>query len=92
MIEKTSTPMTVQEEKVVAKSCDRCHKRVVSDDYVEFGSFFHFRWEGGYASIWGDGVEVEVDLCERCTYSLLAPFARADSGAGFKPVSAQTTI
>lgn len=35
----------------------------------------HWRNTGGYGSVWGDGMTVEVTLCQKCTIELFGDFA-----------------
>lgn len=64
---------------LVALVCDRCHRRVPID---EAGDFIRVRHAAGYASVWGDGNTVDVDLCEPCFHALMASFARVTPDAG----------
>jgi hypothetical protein len=64
------------------KVCDKCGVRVeIESDPMEAAEFFHWRTEGGYASIWGDGSVVEIDLCQKCAHELLGPYVRITKDA-----------
>ena len=56
--------------------CDRCQKVVTPEDVVEWQEWFHWSTTGGFGSAFGDGTEVEIDLCQACTKLVLGPFAR----------------
>ena len=64
-------------QEVAACTCDRCQKRMTRDDY---DSGWHERvslwFRGGFGSIFGDGNEVSVDLCQQCVQDTLGAWLR----------------
>jgi antitoxin CcdA len=56
-------------------SCDRCGLRVGRDDPVfqEFTSIDHLC---GYGSIFGDGSQLRLDLCQGCLKEVVGPWLR----------------
>jgi len=54
--------------------CDRCKKEVQHDFELQESYSVHF-W-GGYSSVFGDGSEVECDLCQQCLKDLIGDFYR----------------
>jgi len=46
-------------------SCDICGRDLLSDD-LEVLESFCFNAIGGYFSIFGDGAEISIDLCQSC--------------------------
>lgn len=66
---------------VVGKRCDRCRHearacRALEEEF-EMYEFVCVQVDAGYgASYFADGDSWVVDLCERCTYELLAPYMR----------------
>ncbi len=65
--------------KVRFKECNKCHKKFDTnnaDDIFEMQEFLHFRNTGGYGSIFGDGAEIELDLCQHCVKEVLGPYLR----------------
>lgn len=47
--------------------CDRCGRRLEKEAHgFEFQEALCLRFVGGYASVWGDGSTIEVDLCQQC--------------------------
>ena len=65
--------------RVKFKECDKCHKKFDvenKDDIYEIQEFLHFRNTGGYDSIFGDGTEIEIDLCQHCTKEVLGQYIR----------------
>ena len=64
------------------KICDKCGLRVdIASDPMEASEFFHWRTEGGYASVWGDGAVIELDLCQKCAHDLFSQYARVTKDA-----------
>jgi hypothetical protein len=60
---------------VSACTCDRCGRRMLSDDY-EWPEKLSVAWQGGYASTVGDGADVSIDLCQRCVKDTLGAWLR----------------
>ncbi len=59
-------------QKVTAYICDCCHKEYTDD--VDMQEFLCFHNTGGYGSVFGDGAEMNVDLCQHCVKKLLGEF------------------
>lgn len=74
----------IQESKIaeipVSITCDVCKKEYlyntndVSD--VEIGEFHCMRLIGGYGSVFGDGIEIECDICQHCLKLLIGNYCR----------------
>ena len=65
----------VWEKSVKSKECNKCHKKYDAvNDVFEIQEFLHFRNTGGYGSIFGDGAEIKLDLCQHCVKELLGPY------------------
>ena len=60
--------------------CDRCGKAVQRED-SDFELMTSIGFEAGYASIFGDGNRVEIDLCEPCLRSALGEWLRVTGPA-----------
>lgn len=73
MIETKRKRQVVEVEAAIV--CDRCGTRIEVND-LEFQEIFRISHVGGYYSIFGDGNEVSVELCQRCFKELLGQFAR----------------
>lgn len=59
--------------------CDRCDRLAeVGDAELEFQEFVSIDRKAGYASIFGDGNHVQVDLCQHCLKEILGPWLRID--------------
>ena len=72
----TVEPKTVVYEIV----CDRCGKAVQREG-GDFELMTSIGFEAGYASIFGDGNRVEIDLCEPCLRSVLGEWLRVTGSA-----------
>ncbi len=71
--------------------CDRCG-RLSSIGEAEFHESFSIELQAGYSSIFGDGNEVQIDLCQHCLAAALGPWLRvsdpvARQGQLVRPVS-----
>jgi hypothetical protein len=67
---------TVEEPILLECICDRCGKIITPDNYAEWEEKQIIRFTGGYDSVFGDGIQVECDLCQSCWYALIGPFCR----------------
>lgn len=61
--------------------CNKC-KKEFRDDIWEIQEMFRHRIVGGFGSVWGDGDEFEIVLCQRCAQELLYDYAEL-IGSGF---------
>jgi len=61
-------------EQTIAKQCDRCKKEY--NNPMEMQEFHHIRFTGGYESRFGDGTNVECDLCQNCLLLLIEKYMR----------------
>ena len=67
-------------EFTIGFECNKCKKVVSSEDqpedyFLELQEMFHYRFEGGYGSVFGDGYRFEIVLCQDCKYEILSPYA-----------------
>jgi len=67
---------TVEEHTPLECICDRCGKSITPDNFIEWEEKQVIRFTGGYGSVFGDGAQVECDLCQSCFYELVGPFCR----------------
>ena len=56
--------------------CDKCGKRITMDDIVEYNEMFTYSFIGGYGSVFGDGIEMEIDLCQSCFKEVLGKYLK----------------
>jgi hypothetical protein len=59
----------VFQPRVIGYTCDSCRQEFT--DIMDTQEFLHYRHRGGYTSVFGDGTEVSLDLCQRCVKKLL---------------------
>jgi len=85
MIKYKQVEKTAQE--IASVECDICRKEYDAGDF-ETQEFHHIRFCGGYASVFGDGTEVECDICQRCLYKMIGDYCRykeTTQQTGFTP-------
>lgn len=58
--------------------CDRCTREAGHED-LEFAEFLSFANRGGYGSVFGDGSEIEIDLCQHCLKEVLGSWIKTRS-------------
>jgi len=58
--------------------CDRCG-RLAELGEVEFHEAISIESKAGYGSIFGDGNDVQVDLCQHCLKTTLGPWLRVSN-------------
>lgn len=63
--------------------CDKCQKKITPDDVIEWQEVLSYRTVGGYGSVWGDGNEVELDLCQSCAKEVVGPYIRTVGSGRF---------
>ena len=59
-------------------TCDICGKFYARDDYTEIQEFHTIHFTGGYGSVFGDGSEIDCDICQRCLLKMLQNKYRED--------------
>lgn len=81
MINTERREVVIQE---IAKSvtCDKCGKTYSTDpdsqDCMELQEFHHIDFTGGYASVFGDMMQVQCDLCQHCLKEIIGPYCRCE--------------
>jgi len=76
MIKVNSENKLVKFTKMTSMICDACGKEYVADNVFEIQEFHNIVFTGGYASVFGDGVDVRCDICQHCLYDMIHDFAR----------------
>lgn len=81
---------TVTQEKKITVSitCDVCKKTYntnaleayATEDIFELQEFTHIKSNGGYGSVFGDGDDIECDICQHCLKEKLGDFIRITEG------------
>ena len=67
--------VTQRVDEIISLKCDKCGKEYDANDF-EAQEFHHIKFKGGYASVFGDGMEVECDLCQHCLHKIIADICR----------------
>ena len=56
-------------------TCDKCGRRAcIENDPMELQEFLHWEHDCSYESIFGDGSDLEIDLCQYCVAEILEPY------------------
>lgn len=79
MIKEIETKETIVNKRVEFVECDSCHKQfhpTKMDDYIEYGEILSINYHGGYGSIFGDGANIQCDLCQHCLKKILGQYIR----------------
>lgn len=71
LIHDVKNVMTIE---CVGFQCNCCKKQYGKEDFIEFDEAMHWEHVGGYGSIFGDGIRVEVTLCQHCVKQILSDF------------------
>ena len=56
--------------------CDKC--KIAVTDPMELQESYKMYHYTGYGSVFGDGMEVRVDLCQHCLKDLIIEFCRIE--------------
>jgi hypothetical protein len=62
------------DKELVSMTCDRCHK--TEDDIMELQEWMKLDFAGGFESVFGDGNEYQLDLCQKCMQELFGTYLR----------------
>jgi hypothetical protein len=63
----------VKQRKLVEWTCSVCNRELLTDE-VEGQEAFSFSQVGGYYSVFGDGAEIYIDICQHCMKEKLGEF------------------
>lgn len=67
----------VWQDIVVEITCDKCKKSY--DSIFELQEFLSITTIGGFASIYGDGTTIEVDICQYCLEDIFKGVVRLNA-------------
>lgn len=78
--------MKIYEEKTITEvqktciklTCDICKKEFTKDDFLEIQEFHYINFTGGYASVFGDGNNIQCDICQRCLLKMIDGYYRTE--------------
>jgi antitoxin CcdA len=65
--------VAVKERRLVEWTCSVCKKDLLADK-LEAQEVFSFSQVGGYSSVFGDGAEIYIDVCQHCMKEKLGEF------------------
>jgi hypothetical protein len=69
-------------ESLVSLKCDCCGRESrIGDDY-EASEFVSLDFVGGYKSIFGDGTQVSIDICQYCLKDKLGTWLKTSNNEG----------
>lgn len=66
---KTITKQFAEKDSIVCDICGKEYSYDLSSDRREFleeQEFIHIHHRGGYGSIFGDSISIDVDICQHC--------------------------
>ena len=68
------------EQKIpISVTCDVCKKTYKldgNDDIIEAQEFVYVNFLGGFGSVFGDGVEMELQVCQHCFKEKFGDYVR----------------
>jgi hypothetical protein len=64
----------IKAQEFVSMICDKCGSEYFGQDILELQEFLHINFTGGYASVFGDGIHVECDICQHCLKEMIDNF------------------
>ena len=64
----------VRENILVEFKCDICKKDMMECDTMERQEMVNFHGVGGYGSVFGDGTEFYIDMCQHCFKNILGKY------------------
>lgn len=72
---KEKTEIVKETEKII---CDVCKKEFLynNENIMEIQEFHHINFRGGFESVFGDDVEVRLDICQHCLKEKLGQYMR----------------
>lgn len=61
-------------ETIEAYTCDKCGLVARPEDHIEYQEFTIIRVCGGYGSVFGDGANLQCELCQKCLDELVGKY------------------
>ncbi len=65
------------EQEIASIKCDICGKVYDADD-LEIQEFHHIDFCGCYGSVFGDGTQVNCDICQHCLHKMIGDSCRCN--------------
>ena len=63
-------------EIITGFNCNKCDRTYGKDDIVEMQEALIWQMSAGYGSLWGDGNNVQVVLCQKCAVEVVGPYVK----------------
>lgn len=76
---KTFRIVSMEREMLDTYTCDRCHQSLMNP--MDYQEALCWKNRGGFNSIFGDGQEISLDLCQDCVKTLLEPYIQFHGNA-----------
>jgi antitoxin CcdA len=70
-IKKTRSEKVEYLDKIICDFCKKKYSTKSSNDILEIQEFVSVYRTGGYGSVFGDGEEIKVDICQHCFKKLI---------------------
>lgn len=68
--------VTKEVRECVGFTCDKCSKAYDNTSIIEIDELFAYTLRGGYGSVWGDGTQVEIVMCQSCFHEMFKDIAK----------------
>lgn len=68
---------TMESKVLESITCDVCKKEFnykKDEDELEIQEFQYIRIRGGYGSVFGDGSQLKIDICQHCLKKLVGEY------------------
>lgn len=69
---------TIEQDVCTGFDCDRCGRQFDRENFIEWQERLDIQTTAGYGSIWGDGNQLELQLCQECAHDILGPYMRVN--------------
>jgi len=70
---------TIKTKELSSITCDKCGFDILGDDFERY-EYFHIHHSCGYGSIFGDGNEINIDLCQVCFKKMIGNIINNQEG------------
>jgi hypothetical protein len=75
----TTANINVVKTEIIGITCDKCGNKFTPEEIWEWQELYFVNFTGGYGSIFGDGVNVSAEFCQKCLKELIDPYCRKTS-------------
>jgi hypothetical protein len=86
MIGRRTRQKVVDETYPTKYRCDICGKEFenIKKNIIQIQEMYQIKFTGGYGSIFGDGNEIECDICQECLMNMIKGKYRVAGNIFFK--------